>query len=541
MKKFFSFLLCIVFLFASLSCGKKDSGEPDDKNSLDSNNAANETDGFIGGVIEDMPNPLDLPGEFVLEFATVNHQRLTVAVDFILELFKEKYPNVTVNVRLFDDAGTYAKELKELILSGEYIPDLFLAPVYDEFLDDAVMQSKLCDIYDLMYEDPRFDEGEWYMQLIGAYAQGGKLHEFPVNVMPVFFGVNGSLPDAFTENFTARSSIGFDEMIEVYWQNKASGLFFFDGQKNKEYYLKYSPYSFIDAETGLINITTPEFVKYAEFFLEISSAVRGRKIHEDSTNWSVDRDKEKSGLYMFNKAKFTEWFYILPSTTPAPVFAGMVPLADSDGKLILDMQTFPMRFSICAESKNQVAAWELIKFFASPAFYEDENRTASSEAIDYWFAARDNYMPVFKPTLKTKIDTLIRHATQIFMFNGFTFDKKVADADHAGFMMDFFERLMQYEFTYTHYDMKSEAMLAAYISYSSYIKSNRESDVPFEDVAEQVQLAYVTLMQNDPQMLWIDDILNNSEQNNEINYAEWRYTYLVSELGKFFLRYGFPE
>ncbi|MCL2664171.1 MAG: hypothetical protein FWE82_01020, partial [Defluviitaleaceae bacterium] len=337
-----------------------------------------------------------------------------------------------------------------------------------------------------------------------------------------------------------RSRINLHEMIELFKQNEASGLSFFSGQKNSEYYIRYAPGDFADAETDLINITTPMFINFADFFIEMSSTELTGSMHENMLDSNFEREKEKSGLYMFNRTSYAEWYYILPSSAPEPGFAGMVPLADSGGRILLDKQTYSMRFSVCAESKNQEAAWELIKFFASPAFYEDEKRIMTSDAYEYWFYSRDCYMPVYKPALKTKIISALKNVTGQFVYISFAFDTKITDADHADFMMDFYERLFQYEFVYRAEDWQSLAMFDAYAYYLSHTKNYRESDVPFSDVAEQVQRSYEKLMQNDPEHFWIEEQLTGENQPGG-SYTFKRYIILLIELQKMFIRYGFPE
>ncbi|MCL2666040.1 MAG: extracellular solute-binding protein, partial [Defluviitaleaceae bacterium] len=334
MKKIIAISLCTVFLF-SAACG------PNDKKSVGN-------DDNIGSVIQARPNPLDLPGDYSLEIAVFEDESIFLAVSQMAAMFTEKYPNITVNVTAVSNGSNYAETLKTMILTEGYAPDLIAAPPNDEFMLDPTVISRLTDLYGLLYEDPFFDEGDWFMNALHAFASDGKLYEFPLNVKPVLFSINNTISDDLTSNFKDRSNIAFFELLDVYNQADTSDLMLYNNQSiNDVFWFTFN--MFFNEYTDAYDFTDPLFLQMFDliekFFL---TNVQSRPA-EIMRHVNAMDDRADAKNFVFQKSPFSAIQYILPFSRGNPQFLGAVPMVDGNGRIILDKQVYPLRLSIHAD------------------------------------------------------------------------------------------------------------------------------------------------------------------------------------------------
>ena len=499
-KKFFSFLLCFILLFASLSCGKKDSGEPDEINNFESNNAANETDGFLGGVIEDMPNPFENLGAKTLQVASLETYK-----DFFIYMEKAlatKHPQIKFAVTYFDDAFSYARELKTMIASGAYLPDLFVAPVHDEFLDDIEMQGMLADIYGLMKHDPYFAESEWFINAIHAYARNGGLYEMPMGVTPVFFGINNRVPEDMMRGFAEREKINIYEMIECLEQNEAQCGLLFAGQ-NAERIHRYANLGPSDGGYALM----AEFVG-GMLFSDTAWSVT-------DYNFNLQQNTYFSEAYLFTRMNYSARHYMLHATRTLNVYTGAVPLADSDGRLLLDRQHYPMRFSICEASSSKEAAWELVKFFSDP--YAHVRSTRGFFETELFNYSSSVCLPVNKTAARNVTDILVY---QIHYDTSMSSTFSLKKEEQINYLMNFYEKVAQNDFTYDADDWKPRAMFSAFAQFFIYAGTHGNPRAASDEVLQSLRQSYDEIVSGDAFMHLIAEI-SSSDENKTAN--PWMY------------------
>ncbi|MCL2664342.1 MAG: extracellular solute-binding protein [Defluviitaleaceae bacterium] len=515
MKKMTAVFLCLFLAFAA-AC------------SSDGPHEREGADGFFDGLLQDLPSPLDDQEERTLELAMFKHQEIEPVLKLMVDLFMQKYPHITVNATVIGDAGTYADTLKKMILSGDYSPDLFIAPVYDEFLDDVNMHGRLLDIYALMDVDSHFDETEWFMQPIHAFSRDGELYELPIHVMPVFFNINNRVSDELTEDFAARDDVTFRELINIFEQN-AAGRSMFAGQSKKSIHKYFSgtkegtpsEYQSEDvSQAADIFFDGAEYIKLLEFTnnLLATETAAYNWDYEPSNVVNSIMEGERGKSFLFERSRYSAAQYILPMASLVTNFSGMVPLANERGNIFLEKQEYPMRFSVCAASSQPELAWELVKFFASDAYYEHLYESGKHIPGMYFGTSMFSYLSVYKPTLRYKLGLQYGPYINSYGMQTYKINFTVPEGDRANYMTDWVERLMLREFVYMPDDWLPRALFDAFVSYLTF--ADTEFAAPLEEILPRMRSVYTDMLRNDPTMQWIREI-SESDENRQAN--PWMY------------------
>ncbi|MCL2665985.1 MAG: hypothetical protein FWE82_10265, partial [Defluviitaleaceae bacterium] len=451
MKKLTAMFLCFLFTFFA-ACGLKEK------------EADNGSDTTAGGYAPTIDNPLDASGEQTLEIAVFKDHYIYPALTVMIGLFNRQYPNININVTVVGTEQTYANELKELMMMQNYKPDLILAPPEDAYMKDPVVKGMLADIYGTMYADPYFDEGDYFMQAIHAFSQDGKLHEFPINVKPVFFAVNNQISDNLTERFVERSQVNFFDLLDIFRSADTDGRWLFHTFEHRDA-TRYTFSLLYNELTGTYCFTDP---MYAEMLAIVTDGLHNqpegmRRSRESAIHITQINEKDDGNRFLFQRHPFSALQYILPLSSGLPLFSGSVPLTDGRGRVILDEQDLPVRFSMHADSDKKALAWELIKFFSGTDYLEDQIKSNQNDRY-YFYLMNKNYMPVYKPNLKIIMEYLLGPDFNNSGLQTYKLQIALFEEDRIGYLMEFFEKIMENEMVYVPDHWQISAITNALIS-----------------------------------------------------------------------------
>ncbi|MCL2666012.1 MAG: hypothetical protein FWE82_10400 [Defluviitaleaceae bacterium] len=499
MKKFIIVLLGAVFLFSS-ACGPKEKNEVADQPDIEPI--------FI---IPNRPNPLETAENLSLELAVFEDDTVYLAMQRMAEIFAGMYPNVTLNITVIGKRDDYAALLKEKMLTEGYAPDLLLAPPNDEFMFDTIISERLTDIYNLMYDDPNFTEDDWFINAVHAFAIDGKLYVFPIHVRPLFFSINEQMQDDVKANFKERTHISFFELLNIYNQTDTKDFYLYNTQYVLDLF-RYTFDQFVDKGTNRYNFTDPQFMKILEPINHFYSVhYQHTREAEQWSHVNAFDEKADSELFLFQRSPFSAVQYILPLTRGNPSFTGMVPLADSSGRIILDNQTDPIRFSIHKDSAKKELAWEVVKFFAR-FDYHDSVIQNFGDQIDYFLRANKSYIPVYKLTLEFVFKYYFK---EDFAGSGLaTYNQRysIADEERVPYLMDFYEKIMAGEMTYIPDHWQLGSLFNGFLPF--YMSSEDYGFMAIMGyVLEEVQKLYENMILSDPDLIWAKGLVEKAADN----------------------------
>ena len=294
---------------------------------------------------------------------------LTIAVydDFysletIIDRFTAIHPNVTVELENFKgDEEKYKMQLTTRLLSGK-APDIMDAFLSEEKLSDSGL---LADIYPLMRNDPDFNEGDYYMNVIESTVYKGKLITFPITFYYRMVGVNNMFSEELVERFSSYKSISYRQLFDLYNSLEDTGGRYPCWNLDIVTVVLENTNTLIDLEQKKCYFNTPEFIEFITTAKNCTppQKVAGGRLGYISPAKSSRADQEQyAKQYLFDDAQANQYWFFLPYLEKE-VFTHFIPVVNDKNEMRL---TLGRRHCINAASQNKELAWEFIKFLTTP-------------------------------------------------------------------------------------------------------------------------------------------------------------------------------
>lgn len=201
----------------------------------------------------------------------------------------------------------------------------------------------LRNIYDLMDACPNTSRDEFFTQALQAFEINNGLYMFPVSFGFEYVGINANIPQDFIDRFAQKSTISLMEMMEFYLDFKdAHGEEFSNLDLRTGSNVTFSSYvlqsimgEFICFNTRTSNLTDPRFVEALELMYKVY-ADWDAELMWYTTLGIPDflRTRARESLFYIQsmgKNNFDAFFTARP-----PIFKHHIPIAGSDGKLMLN-------------------------------------------------------------------------------------------------------------------------------------------------------------------------------------------------------------
>ncbi|MCL2666041.1 MAG: hypothetical protein FWE82_10545, partial [Defluviitaleaceae bacterium] len=277
---------------------------------------------------------------------------------------------------------------------------------------------------------------------------------------------------------------------------------------------------FFNEEDGKYVFTDPLYIQFLDlvkhFYLVHYQQTRSPE-HYGHVN--AFADKNESEMFLFQKSPFSAVQHIMPLTRGNPSFTGMVPLTDGGGKILLDSQYNPIRFSISKDSEKKELAWELIKFFAGPAYYDSVSKD-SGDQLNYFSSANKNYMPVYKPTLEFLLDYYFDRDFTVSGLATYNQRYSITDDERVAYLMEFYEKHMVNEMVYIPDRWQLGALHQGFFGFLANAEYYGGSAI-MEYMLEEVQKIYESYILSDLELVWGKSLVNNAREDPD--YA-WMFS-----------------
>lgn len=267
---------------------------------------------------------------------------------------------------------------------------------YDIFFLDrhpllAFAQSGfLTDIYTLIDADPTTNRDDFFSQPLTALEIDGGLYTFPASFGFSYVFINADLPESIVDRFLQHKSITFLELIGIYIDlmqeyGAAYDHMNFTGGSSRfafmpSFVLHHFMSGFIDVENQTANLTDIDFINFLNAYNQI---LQGYWQWDRDSFWTADFPRAlhlQAGEYAFWIASaLRDPGYAFFDAQP--YFIHGIPLADDDGRLIMNIEDSWANICITA-SADGALAWEYTKYLLSTfdqlsALLTPENRVAS--------------------------------------------------------------------------------------------------------------------------------------------------------------------
>ncbi|MCL2190221.1 MAG: hypothetical protein FWC16_14510 [Defluviitaleaceae bacterium] len=257
--------------------------------------------------------------------------------NYILQLALTTY-NASNAEDLFNATG----RLHTMLMAGEG---------YDLFFQNHIPASfyarsgLMTDVYTLIAQNPNTQLEDFFHQPLQALEYRGGLYSFPLNFGFVYVFINENLPSYFIERFTNKENITLREMMRLYNDlmhehgSEFSHLFFAEGN-----FLIHSPSllfrsyigGYIDLENHQINVTEDSFIAFLHDLYTLNRNGRIMSMFSSVPIMGNDILRDVSSTHVFT-VQSSSLNPALAFIDELQHFAHGIPLADNQGKLILDI------------------------------------------------------------------------------------------------------------------------------------------------------------------------------------------------------------
>ncbi|MCL2665833.1 MAG: ABC transporter substrate-binding protein, partial [Defluviitaleaceae bacterium] len=469
----------------------------------------------------------------------------------IAEKFTAEYPNINVNIVVISDADNYAATLKDMMALDGYAPDLLLAPRGDEFLIDAEVQKHLIDIYEIIDADPHFDHDKYFMDAIRAFStRDGQLYEFPLNFKPSFVAVNKNINESLVNEYDLQRQIDFASLVELHAKHDASGIGLYRMNYFDPIFCSYD--YFYNSDNGWFGFTDPKYLHLMEisalfsYNAEIVQSVTVTNFisgNEKTNAANQTEDREAAEIYMFQKHPFSAIQYMLPyNAGSGPSFSNAKPLTDESGRLLLEKQDHPLRFSISSGSTNKELAWEFIKYAAAYShedFITRRNTGSTENRFYYPMYSFRHYVPVYKPSLKTVLEYTLTGTRETGILS-YGQNIRVPSDERLEWITDHMLDALNRGAVYNP-DIWQVREATKIIYLFLFSLDRLAYNVTKEEYIEIAQEVYEKLALADPEMKWIDEQLMQLESDDPHGLMQILMRQPENERKKFIFSFEFNK
>ena len=315
------------------------------------------------------PPPIE---EFTFDWSKenpFNGYELTIVTPYgrWLRVFATSYmtanPGTRVRIIELRDIERGREQINMQLMAAS-APILICTAFVDHF-NPLISDVYIADWLPVIYSDPRFNEENYFMNVINASKIDDKLLSFPVTFMYDLIATNNDIP-GMAEAGSELNSISRANMLAL--QNQFAA----DAQLYLEAHVGFSsrisrmiPNEFFDFNAGLVNFNNQDFINY---LIQSEAGTNPRGFHPNSfTSMTMITPAEEAGLaqeYLFLRTSlsYPQHFPIIERTG---FFTTAQPYVNHDGKLIIS--TFGNSYVLNSDTSNteRAMAWDFINFITT--------------------------------------------------------------------------------------------------------------------------------------------------------------------------------
>jgi hypothetical protein len=218
-----------------------------------------------------------------------------------------------------------------------------------------------------MAADPDFNEDEWYMNALNAFAQDGRLYRFPASMSYHAVSVNNTIP-GLREAFAGRDSITVEDMIDLYNEFNTDGQFFIEEGFGLDWIISFFLHEFIDLEAGKADFDNQRFIDLLGIFRENADSNRNPLLSWDLAE--IDAHQREKYFFSLRSGVNIDSIampLISGQRLQSLSFDEMIPLVNEKGEVFIDAEPYTKSFTVNANSTpiEQALAWDFVKFMHS--------------------------------------------------------------------------------------------------------------------------------------------------------------------------------
>ena len=282
----------------------------------------------------------------------------------------EKYnmlnKNVFVELVVFNDHEKLYTTLNTELMGGGG-PDIF-----ELFTKHVIHKNKspfIVDINRYIENDPDFDLASYNYQIIKAYEFNNQQYAMPIYARFIMMGINNDSLISVEEGFVEKETISYFDMLEYYAALPKKDDFYLEKDFDLPQIISKDDY--VDYFTMTSSFNSEAFID----ILNISKDAReaSRQFNASGgydANSSLLEASLKDRFMFFSIRPYFDYIYFMPREEPylsyeyaasENIYSEFKPIGNAKGEVLLHSPGYAMN----ANSKNQDAAWDFLKFMIS--------------------------------------------------------------------------------------------------------------------------------------------------------------------------------
>lgn len=248
---------------------------------------------------------------------------------------------------------------------------------YYPYYDIRDFGIKYADLNELMEQDGNFFKEDYFINILDALYEDGKLYYMPLNAEPLYYSIKHQFKDAADLSFGVRDTMNLRQMLDIYARIPSNEvLYLVDNPNIQPNYvtLAYDLLTLKPEERTMFDITPQnEGILRHLFKIPIMDNMTINKLKYGEINGLVNSVFSRYIGTLINSERGRFFDY------PGSVYTSQIGVAAEDGKGYF---TIYDRLIINEACENKALAWEFAKFCASnppitPTYTEQSYRSYS--------------------------------------------------------------------------------------------------------------------------------------------------------------------
>ena len=216
----------------------------------------------------------------------------------------------------------------------------------------------LADWFPVMFGDPDFDEGDWFMNIFHATSTNGRLYAIPTMFYYTMAAANSTIP-GLHEAMPDRGGVTISELMELQREIPTESPFYLSHGFNSNLYMELYTRNYVDLEDGRVDFNNQQFIDTINFIKEITDPEVDR---DDLSPFTPDQEPMYAERYFFHMpvSPILDYRYFF-SQEQDLLFTDMVPLVNEENELVVT-PVFSYLLNASASPAAQSLAWDFFKF-----------------------------------------------------------------------------------------------------------------------------------------------------------------------------------
>jgi len=275
---------------------------------------------------------------------------------------------------------------------------------------DPRVNRMFADWFSVMYQDPDFNEEDFYMNALNALASrsNGRLVIYPLGFeyTPIF--VNSTVP-GLAESMEGRNTVTMTDLHQAYHDFAPDTHFSLITDYNLRFAVMGNIENFLDIENRTVNFNNQEFIQFITEARNIGTNQHSTEFRGGFWGAWVSREEQEilSRLFLFYSGSPLSNHQMVNITRELP-FVNILPLANDNGEIQISTD-LAFALNAGATPAQQALAWDFIKSMQSTELPENFVPTQG--------------IPVYRPFLPNAVDFWLNHHgsafTSFLIYNDF--------------------------------------------------------------------------------------------------------------------------